>query len=113
MISYGKIIKFKFDIKTQKMEIRNKIINEFNKIIHIRRLICKIIMGLIIIFFFYYSIVFCSIYRKTQLNWFIGGIWSLLFEWFILSPFYILFISLIQKFHHEKATYYMMNLFVF
>ena len=112
LISYGKIIVFNFKIKNKDLKNKKKMINDFNKNIFIRRLICMILMGIIIIFFFYYSTVFCGMYRKTQLNWFIGGIWSLLFEWIILSPLYLLFISCIEKFS-EKISYYMKSLFVY
>ena len=104
---------FKNNIKINGEENRKKAIKEFNKNIFIRRLISKIVMGIIIIFFFYYCTAFCGIYRKTQLNWLIGGIWSLLFEWIILTPLYILLISLIEKLKVENVSYYMKNLFIF
>ena len=105
--------KIKSGLTVKGQENREKIIKEFNRNIFIRRLISKIIMGIIIIFFFYYSTAFCAIYRKTQFNWFIGGIWCLLIEWIILSPLYILIISLVQKLNAEEIAYYMKNLFIF
>ena len=80
-----------------------------------RRIIISIFMNVFSIFLFYYVIVFCSLYRNTQLNWFISGIWCLLIEWVILSPLYILIISIIEKKGRSQkiSSYYMKKLFMF
>ena len=67
------------------------------------------------IFFLYYIIVFCSMYKQTQLNWFISGFWSILFEWILLVPLYILIISIVEKKGRSQkiSSYYMKQLFMF
>ena len=79
---------------------------KFNKDMLKKRLIAKITMIVITLFFFIYSIIFCSIYRKTQFSWFFGGIWCLFFEWFILGPIYICVLSIIQKRNYTSEFFY-------
>ena len=83
---------------------------EFERKLRYRRLIGKIVIILISLFLFYYVTIFCNSYRKTQINWFIGGVWCLLIEWIILAPILILMISIIQK-NKEEPTYYLNRLF--
>ena len=79
-----------------------------------RRIISGIFMLALIVFFFYYCVVFCGIYIKTQYGWFYSGIWSLLFNWVIFAPFYILIISLVEnKTDKASCVYYMKRLFIF
>ena len=82
---------------------------------YMRRMISCIVMLCASIFFLYYIIVFCSMYKQTQLNWFISGVWCILFEWILLAPLYILIISIVEK--KEKCdnmiSYYMKQLFMF
>ena len=80
-------------------EINNEIIariEQFQDNMLIRRLIGALLMLLGIVFFFYYSVVFCGIYIKTQLNWIYSGVWSLFWNWVIFSPIYIIIISFIE-----------------
>ena len=100
-------------INTKQENKREEGIKEFNKDVRKRRIISIIIIIIISVFLFYYVIAFCSIYSKTQFNWFISGIWCLIFEWIILSPFYIFIISLIQNSNNEEVTFYMKKLFIF
>ena len=107
--------------------IKNKKLKQFleseneiheNKVLKgflIRRIISCIIMLIFSVFLLYYTIVFCSLYKHTQINWIIGGIWSLLIEWVILSPLYILIISIIEKKGRSQkvSSYYMKKLFLF
>ena len=93
---------------------------EFRKIFElkgylIRRLISNILMLLVTCFFFIYCIVFCAVYKNTQFNWFIGGIICLLFELLILSPIYIVIISIVEKKGGMRKTssFYMKKLFLF
>ena len=58
---------FKITLKT-----KNKIIKELNKIFHM--MIFKIILFIfiettILLFFCYYMVAFCSVYKKTQYSW--------------------------------------------
>ena len=93
-------------------EIKN---NKTLKGFFFRRIISCFIMLLISIFVFYYVIVFCSMYKKTQLNWFISGFWCILIEWVILCPIYILIISIVEKKgrSQKESSYYMKKLFLF
>ena len=98
-------------------EIQIKI-KDFQDVMLIRRIISCGLMVLIIIFFFYYSIAFCAVYIKTQINWFYSGIWSLFWNWIIFAPIYIIIISAIQykkqDIHSRSfAIYYMKRLFIF
>ena len=88
---------------------------ELLKLFYIRRIISCFIMVIISIFLFYYSIVFCSMYKNTQLNWFISCLWCLLFEWAILCPIYIIIISIVEKMGRSQkiSSYYMKQLFLF
>ena len=81
----------------------------------IRRIISCIVMLVITCFFFIYCLVFCSVYKNTQFNWFVGGILCLLFEFFILAPIYILIISIVEKKGGIKKTtsFYMKKLLLF
>ena len=92
---------------------RYKNFKDFEKKIGIRRLISKIIMFLLIILFGYFSILFCSIYYKTQWNWFLSGIFCLLIEWIILAPLYIILISVFQKNGFIEIVYYLRRFFLF
>ena len=88
-----------------------KILKEF----YIRRIISCLLMLIFTVFTFYYVIVFCSLYKNTQISWFISGVWSLLFEWVFLCPLYILIISIVEKKGRSQriSSYYMKQLFLF
>ena len=73
--------------------------NLFEKDHKIRRLIGGFLMLFIIVFFFYYSVVFCGIYIKTQWCWLYSSLWTLIWNYLILSPIYIGIISVIE---HNK-----------
>ena len=82
---------------------------------HIRKIIAYLIILIFTLFTFYYVIVFCSLYKNTQMSWLISGVWSLLLEWVILCPLYILIISLVEKKGRSQriSSYYMKQLFLF
>ena len=71
--------------------------NDFKKKIFKRRLFAEIIILFFSLFSFFYVTVFCSLYRKTQINWFLGGIYCLIFEWVILSNYILLLFHLFKK----------------
>ena len=89
--------------------------NKVLQVFFIRRIVSCIIMFIFSVFLFYYTIVFCSLYKNTQINWIIGGIWSLLIEWVILAPLYIFIISIVEKRGRSQkvSSYYMKKLFLF
>ena len=93
------------------MKKEKKAMKEF----YIRRIIACLIMLIFTVFTFYYVIVFCSLYKNTQMSWLISGVWSLLLEWVILCPLYILIISLVEKKGRSQriSSYYMKQLFLF
>jgi len=88
-------------------------VTKFGEEMKKKRLIAKITMFIISLFFFFYSIIFCSIYRKTQFSWFFGGIWCLIFEWCILGPIYILVVSIVQKKDSKDYTFYLKRFYCF
>ena len=91
-------------------------INSFEKEMPTRRVFAGLFMLIIILFFFYYSIVFWGIYIKTQRIWVYGGIWSLLWNWFIISPIFIILISYIEykkEDSYSSCVYYLKTLFCF
>lgn len=95
---------------TEKQNISNNFSNSYL----IRRIISGIFMLALIVFFFYYCVVFCGIYIKTQYGWFYSGIWSLFFNWIVFAPLYILIISLIENNSgNTPCVYYMKRLFIF
>ena len=103
--------------ETMNNDIQIKI-KDFQDVMLIRRIISCGVMVLIIIFFFYYSIAFCAVYIKTQINWFYSGIWSLFWNWVIFAPIYIIIISAIQYkkqdiYSRSFVIYYMKRLFIF
>ncbi len=82
---------------------------------YIRRMISCLIMLIFTVFTFYYVIVFCALYKNTQMSWLISGVWSLIIEWFILCPLYILIISIVEKKGRSQriSSYYIKQLFLF
>ena len=108
----------KFNLK-EKEFVDDKIvyrIDQFQKDMLLRRIIACIIMTFIIVFFFWYSVAFCGIYIKTQINWFYSGIWSLIWNWFILSPIYIIVITIIEikkRDSFDPLVYNLKRLFCF
>lgn len=90
---------FKITLKT-----KNKIIKELNKIFHI--LIIKIIIFIIIetsilLFFCYYMMAFCAVYRGTQMSWLADCGVSFL----LTIPFELLSSFLLSVFYRISLTY--------
>ncbi len=52
---------------------------------------------LIVIFFFFYSSIFCALYEKNQINWFIGGIISLIINYSICFLLCLIIASIRKK----------------
>ncbi len=89
----------------KKIEIENEII--------IKRLIATILMIGFIFYFFYYCIVFCSIYKNTQDSLIFSGIWTNIFVWIIFAPILIIVISIIEFKVNREIVYYLKRLFIF
>ena len=100
-------------------EINNDIVSrveQFQDEMLVRRLIGAFIILVLLIFFFYYSVAFCGIYIKTQINWFYSGIWSLFWNWVVFSPIYIVIISYIENKKYnsfDPLVYNLKRLFFF
>ena len=90
------IIKNKDNDKEQERDIFKEVYI-FEKSMNCIRFIGGLFMLVIIAFFFYYSTGFCSIYVNTQTNWIYSGIWSIIINWVVLAPLYILIISFLDK----------------
>ena len=90
------IIKNKDNDKEQERDIFKEVYI-FEKSMNCIRFIGGLFMLVIIAFFFYYSTGFCSIYVNTQTNWIYSGIWSIIINWVVLAPLYILIISIMDK----------------
>ena len=60
-----------------------------------KMIITMVILTIIDLFCLIYSISFCSIYKHTQITWFLGFIWSIIFE-IIFTLVYIVIISFIE-----------------
>ena len=89
------------------------IIDQFNNQMASRRYIGITLMTIIIAFFFYYNVLFCEIYINTQENLVFSWVWSLLWEWMILAPIYIILISYLENRKSNSAVFYLKRLFFF
>ena len=83
-----------FELKTKRMFLKTIIR-------HLKQIKFKLgymmsINTLIIIFFLFYSSIFCALYKNNQNNWFIGGIISLMIN-YITCFLFCLIITLIRK----------------
>ena len=99
-------------LKNNKKEMREEV-NKFSIGFLPRRIIAGVFMLALSVFFYYYCVVFCGIYIKTQYGWFYSGVWSLLWNWIIYAPIYILIISLVENSGKAGCAYYMKKLFIF
>ena len=106
----------------QKEELQNRIqtnkeiktvIKEFSKSMMIIRIISGVFMLALSVFFFYYCVVFCGIYKNAQYGWFYSGIWGLFWSWVVFAHLYIVSISFIEYKGNEICAYYMKRLFFF
>jgi hypothetical protein len=94
---------------------RNSNVKRFTRNHQVFKTICSIIIFLINIFYWYYTIVWCYVYYNAQFGWFYAGIWSLFWIWIVFAPIYIVIISILQykMTHNEIWIYYIQNLFCF
>ena len=88
-------------------------VQHFNMKMLPRRIVALVLMVLLDVFFFYYTIVFCGIYVNTQFGWFYSGIWSLFWVWGVFAPIYIIIISLVEYNGNPNCTYYLKRFFIF
>lgn len=78
-----------------------------------KRIIAIIIILILDVFFYYFTIVFCAIYRNTQAGWFYSGIWGFIWNNLVFSIIYIIVISIVESNGNEMISYYMKRLFCF
>ena len=120
LVPYKKIIQLKDYAQQYKEDVDvNAMIeksNIFEKDLLFRRILGGVLMLVVVTFFFYYSVVFCGIYIKTQQCWLYASLWSIIWNYVIFSPIYILVISIIETIlqnPYNKKIYYIKRLFVF
>ena len=63
----------------------------------VRDVICLAVCGVLILFWWIYSIGFCGMYKNTQTGWLCAGIWALLFNWIIFAPVSVLIVSILES----------------
>ena len=97
-------------------DVKNKIIVNLNKIFKVLKI--KIIVFIIseisiLLFFAYYMIVFCEIYKKTQMSWFSDSIVSFLisiplelFSALLMACFYYISIRYDSKFIYNIVMFF-------
>ncbi|MCQ2817284.1 MAG: hypothetical protein MJ252_08475, partial [archaeon] len=79
-----------------------------------RRIILILIMLGFNIFMFYYSVVFCGLYTHTQNAWLFSGIWSIIWDWVIFAPIYIIILSICDaSLISKEVMFYIKLLFIF
>ena len=66
----------------RKIEIKNGIIKTL-KILKIKIIIFFLLDSIIHLFFSYYMIAFCEVYKNTQINWLTDSIYSFFFSFFV------------------------------
>ena len=120
LVPYKKIIQLKDYAQQYKEDVDvNAMIeksNIFEKDLLFRRILGGVLMLVVVTFFFYYSMVFCGIYIKTQQCWLYASLWSIIWNYVIFSPIYILVISIIETIlqnPYNKKIYYIKRLFIF
>lgn len=94
-------------------ENQEEVVKDYQKSFFVKKIISLIIILGLDVFFFYYTMGFCAVYRNTQYGWFYSVIWAMLFNWTLYGFFYIFVISLIESFGGVKSAYYMKRLFIF
>ena len=90
-------------------------IKTFTRNHQIFKTICAILIFLISIFYWYYTIIWCYAYYNAQFGWFYSGIWSLFWVWIVFAPIYIIILSILEIYtiDNVKLMYYLKNLFFF
>ena len=86
---------------------------EFEKKMLLRRIIAFVLMLLIDVSFYYYTIVFCSVYINTKFGWFYSGIWGFIWNYLVFANLYIIAISIVESNGKLLISYYMKRLFCF
>ena len=94
-----------FELKTKKNYVEATV--RFLKKIKIKLGILMVINLLIVLFFFYYTSTFCAIYQENQINWIIGGVISLLINYFFIFIFCLLIVYWRKKSlrRHDEMLY--------
>ena len=96
--------------------LKQKSMFTFNKIFFCQRMVACVLMLGVMIFFYYYSIVWCGVYKNAQKEWMYMGIWCMLWIYFAFSVVYIAIITLIQVTCRKscpEVVYYLKKLMLF
>ena len=94
----------------------NEPIKKFTDEMFVRRLIVQILMLVITLFVFYFTFAFCNRYPKAQYSWAYSTVWSVIFDYVLLSFIYILVVSIVETHHNNKCSscvYYAKRVFMF
>jgi hypothetical protein len=116
------IIITKYDVKNRLSDAisgttieleRKDYAEDFKKKILYQKLLGFCLMIGMSIFSIYCCTIFCLYYPRTQSCFLYSVIWSLIINWFILSPIHIFIVSHYQNIGNEKQVYYMKRLNLF
>ena len=92
---------------------RKDLAKDFKKKKKIRKIFAYIIIFSLSAFSIGYCTYFCYNYQRTQICFFYSVIWSLIINWFILTPIYIFIVSKLQNKGNEIKVYYLKRLNMF
>lgn len=81
--------------------------------IKIKLAVSYIIMLILSVFFFMYSVVFCDVFIHAKNCWFYSGLWTTMLIIFGFAPFYILVLSIFDSGRHDECMFYFKELFLF
>ena len=111
--SFTRKIKLAEEISAkQGTDERNKVLEQFNIELAIRRTIGGIFATALIVFMYYYTVVFCGVYPKTQHGWAISCFWTLFLVWLLFAPFFILVVAIVETLNCSiPLNYYIKKLF--
>ena len=113
LVTYGRKEKIVEEVEAkQSFGEKNEIVNRFNKEIRAKRVMGMFIIILMIAFDFYYCVVFCGLFKKTQRGWGYASIWTMFLVWVLFAPFFAFIVSIVETVNcSEKCNYYLKKLF--
>ena len=96
----------------QSFDEKNEIVKRFNKENGGKRMMGMFFMILMITFDFYYCVVFCGLYNKTQRGWGYACIWTMFLVWVVFAPFFAFVVSVVETINcSDKCNYYLKKVF--